>query len=262
MACPLPPLSPSPALHHPPTCSHVRPSSSSQPPPDPTQITAASDAINIAGFSNVGFSMLSVFQCITVTGWSFAFYRTTDNTSPVAAIYYVLLVSIGAYVLVGKGAAGWDLGEGLGGGEGVLLSPILEGACQLTPRIRAYTRVFRREGGSVERCGRVCSLPPTGPRLAPALSLPLKVNLFLAVLKIKFAKAQTAFRAVRAGARGRAGGLSFIIPVRSDQGWAARLWGGGRQGRLRGRACCACFLRVLTRPFLSRMASRFPRPQR
>ncbi|GIL55077.1 hypothetical protein Vafri_10594, partial [Volvox africanus] len=88
------------------------------------RVTAHSDALNIAGFSNTGLSLLSVFQVITLTGWSFAMYRTVDNTNPAAAIYYVLLVSIGAYVLV---------------------------------------------------------------------------NLFLAVLKIKFAKAQTAFRARNTG---------------------------------------------------------------
>ncbi|KXZ54857.1 hypothetical protein GPECTOR_4g929 [Gonium pectorale] len=88
------------------------------------EITRHSNAVNIAGFDNVGLAMLTVFQSITLTGWSFALYRTTDNTNPSATIYYILLVSIGAYVLV---------------------------------------------------------------------------NLFLAVLKIKFAKAQTAFRARNAG---------------------------------------------------------------
>ncbi len=65
------------------------------------QETSFQDAVDIAGFSNTGLSMLTVFQCITLTGWSFAFYRTTDNTNPTAAIYYVLLVAVGAYVLVG-----------------------------------------------------------------------------------------------------------------------------------------------------------------
>lgn len=46
--------------------------------------------------------MLTVFQCITLTGWSFALYRTTDNTNPTASIYYVLLIAIGAYVLVSR----------------------------------------------------------------------------------------------------------------------------------------------------------------
>ncbi|KXZ54859.1 hypothetical protein GPECTOR_4g931 [Gonium pectorale] len=84
------------------------------------EVTRRSNAVNIAGFDNVGLAMLTVFQSITLTGWSFTFYRTIDNINPSAAIYYIVLVSIGAYVLV---------------------------------------------------------------------------NLFLAVLKIKFAKAQTAFRA-------------------------------------------------------------------
>lgn len=63
-------------------------------------VTADSDAVNIAGFGHVGLGLLTVFQCITLTGWVYGMYRTTDNTSPAAVIFYVLLVAIGAYILV------------------------------------------------------------------------------------------------------------------------------------------------------------------
>lgn len=64
------------------------------------------NAVNVAGFDNVALSMLTVFQTITLNGWSFAMYRVTDNVSPVATIYFVSLTILGAYVLVGHGCLG------------------------------------------------------------------------------------------------------------------------------------------------------------
>ncbi|KAJ9506819.1 hypothetical protein QJQ45_030418 [Haematococcus lacustris] len=58
-------------------------------------------ATNVAGWSNFGTGLLTVFQCITLTGWNYVMYRSMDSVSPIAAVpFYISLVFIGAFVLV------------------------------------------------------------------------------------------------------------------------------------------------------------------
>lgn len=59
-----------------------------------------SSATQIAGFENVGLSMLSVFQAMTLTNWSFTMYRTMDFLSPAVVIYWFFMIVFGAYFVV------------------------------------------------------------------------------------------------------------------------------------------------------------------
>lgn len=36
--------------------------------------------VNVAGFDNVGFSFLTVFQCMTLSGWTYVMYRWDGGT--------------------------------------------------------------------------------------------------------------------------------------------------------------------------------------
>jgi hypothetical protein len=53
-----------------------------------------------AGFDNTLSSMLTVFQCMTLSSWSYIMYRVMDATSPLSAFYFVVLVLLGAYFVV------------------------------------------------------------------------------------------------------------------------------------------------------------------
>lgn len=92
--------------------------------------------LDVAGFDNVGTSLLTVFQCTTLGGWSYVLYRVQDNTSAFSIIYFVFLILFGAFFVVSA---------------------------------------FIVIGGKAVR---TC----------------MKVNLFLAVLKTKFGKAQSLFQ--------------------------------------------------------------------
>lgn len=64
------------------------------------QLFSYSLATQIAGFENVGMSMLSVFQAMTLTNWSFSMYRTMDYLSPAVVLYWLVMVVFGAYFVV------------------------------------------------------------------------------------------------------------------------------------------------------------------
>lgn len=66
----------------------------------PLQLFQKSLASDIAGFENVGLSMLSVFQAMTLTSWSFTMYRTMDFLSPAVVIYWFAMIVFGAYFVV------------------------------------------------------------------------------------------------------------------------------------------------------------------
>lgn len=70
------------------------------------QLFPYSLATEIAGFENVGMSMLSVFQAMTLTNWSFTMYRTMDYLSPAVVIYWLVMVVFGAYFVVSSTAEG------------------------------------------------------------------------------------------------------------------------------------------------------------
>lgn len=65
-----------------------------------SQLYPYSMSTQIAGFENVGLSMLSVFQAMTLTNWSFTMYRTMDFLSPAVVIYWFVLIIFGAYFVV------------------------------------------------------------------------------------------------------------------------------------------------------------------
>ena len=60
-----------------------------------------STAVNTPGFDNVGLAFMTNWQIMTLTGWNFIMFRTIDNSSPFAGIYFYLLVFVSAYCLVG-----------------------------------------------------------------------------------------------------------------------------------------------------------------
>ncbi|GMH39581.1 hypothetical protein BSKO_07479 [Bryopsis sp. KO-2023] len=53
--------------------------------------------IDVAGFDNIGTSMLTIFQCTTLGGWSYVMYRVMDNTSTFSVIFFLFLILFGAY---------------------------------------------------------------------------------------------------------------------------------------------------------------------
>ncbi len=64
------------------------------------QVFQHSTATNTAGWDNLGLSLLAVFQCITLTGWTFITYRSSDGTSPYVIIYFLAMILLGAYFVV------------------------------------------------------------------------------------------------------------------------------------------------------------------
>lgn len=55
---------------------------------------------NAPGFDNLAFSMLTVFQCMTLSGWNFVMYRVIDGTTYVSVIYFVMLIIFGPYFIL------------------------------------------------------------------------------------------------------------------------------------------------------------------
>ena len=70
------------------------------PPVWPLQVTESSTAVNAASFSNTGNAFITNWQIVTLSGWNFIMFRTIDNSSPFAGIYFISLVIIGAYCVV------------------------------------------------------------------------------------------------------------------------------------------------------------------
>lgn len=69
-------------------------------PTPAVQLYEYNTATQIAGFENVGMAMLSVFQAMTLTNWSFAMYRTMDFLSPAVVLYWFVMIIFGAYFVV------------------------------------------------------------------------------------------------------------------------------------------------------------------
>ncbi|KAF8072369.1 NaCP60E [Scenedesmus sp. PABB004] len=59
-----------------------------------------SQAREMAGFANVGLSMLSVFQSMTLTNWSFTMYRTMDALNPGVVVYWFVMIVFGSYFVL------------------------------------------------------------------------------------------------------------------------------------------------------------------
>lgn len=52
-----------------------------------------------SNFDNTAYALLTVFQCITLEGWSELLKISVYTTSPISTIYFVLVTFIGAFVL-------------------------------------------------------------------------------------------------------------------------------------------------------------------
>lgn len=67
-------------------------------------------AIQFANFSSAsspkslmyppGLSMLTVFQCITASGWSHVMYRVMDYSTSFSCIFFIIAVVVGNYFLL------------------------------------------------------------------------------------------------------------------------------------------------------------------
>lgn len=79
----------------------------------PSQVLESSTAFNVAGWDHFGRGFLTIYQCMTLTGWSYVMYRSMDSTSPFASIpFYTTFVLLSAFVVVGgvsgmSAAVGW-----------------------------------------------------------------------------------------------------------------------------------------------------------
>lgn len=52
-------------------------------------------------FDNIGVGMLTIFQSITLEGWSDLMYMMMDSGSPIlAGFFFILLVFLGAFFLL------------------------------------------------------------------------------------------------------------------------------------------------------------------
>ena len=56
--------------------------------------------VDSAGFDNIFLSMLTVFQCTTIAGWSFVMYRVQDSTSQLSMLYFVVLILFASYFVI------------------------------------------------------------------------------------------------------------------------------------------------------------------
>lgn len=68
---------------------------------------AQSQGREMAGFDNVAYSMLSVFQSMTLSNWSFTMYRTMDYLNPAVVIYWLVMIIFGAFFVVSMLNQSW-----------------------------------------------------------------------------------------------------------------------------------------------------------
>jgi len=55
----------------------------------------------ITSFDNIGYAMLTVFQCVTMEGWTQILYWTNDSMgSNFNAVYFVPLIVIGSFFML------------------------------------------------------------------------------------------------------------------------------------------------------------------
>lgn len=54
----------------------------------------------VTSFDNILSAWLTVFQCITLEGWTSVMYDAMDGTSGWAALYFVLLIFFGGFFLL------------------------------------------------------------------------------------------------------------------------------------------------------------------
>ena len=54
----------------------------------------------VTNFDNIMYSLLMVFQCVTLEGWSGIMYKLFDAFSIYVVFYFIVLVFIGAFFLL------------------------------------------------------------------------------------------------------------------------------------------------------------------
>lgn len=52
------------------------------------------------GFDNIALAMLTVFQCTTISGWSYVMYRVQDGIHPLAQAYFLALILLCSYFVI------------------------------------------------------------------------------------------------------------------------------------------------------------------
>ena len=101
-----------------------------------------------AGFDNVGFALLTVFQAMTLSGWSFIMYRAMDAVGGYAVAYFAPLVVFGTYFVVRGCGCGCDDGA-------AAAAAVAPAACRLRRRVGGYVYT--------ERCRAAASLASPQP---------------------------------------------------------------------------------------------------
>jgi hypothetical protein len=182
----------------------------------------------MAGFDNVGYSMISVFQSMTLSNWSFSMYRTMDFLSPVVVIYWLAMIIFGAYFVVSSRCCGqsvpafqreshWQCSSSSSRWPSPVCCPT---RCRQASRLAWLCT-------TLPAAARFNMLPVIIPAehaecAAAAFKCLLQLNLFLAVLKTKFAKAQSLLHEKRRHRRALKGqqGRSKRNVLMKAAGWA------------------------------------------
>ncbi|TNV88166.1 hypothetical protein FGO68_gene13672 [Halteria grandinella] len=56
--------------------------------------------LDITSFDNIFYSLLTVFQCVTLEGWSYVMLTTMKTSHPMAFIFFIFLIFFGAFFMV------------------------------------------------------------------------------------------------------------------------------------------------------------------
>ena len=60
----------------------------------------ANPNFGITSFDNIFWAWLTIFQCVTLEGWTPIMYNTMDATTGYSLIYFILMIGLGAFFLV------------------------------------------------------------------------------------------------------------------------------------------------------------------
>jgi hypothetical protein len=74
----------------------------------PAQVDGSSECLNfgenpnagVTSFDNIMYSVLTIFQCITLEGWTNIMYMCMDATTGWSFLYFIFLVFLGAFFLL------------------------------------------------------------------------------------------------------------------------------------------------------------------
>lgn len=54
----------------------------------------------MAGYDNVGTSLLTIFQIVTLSNWSFVMYRTMDSQGDATVLFFLVVIILGTYYIM------------------------------------------------------------------------------------------------------------------------------------------------------------------